>query len=116
MEPVQLSPQVETPLDVTSTAGIGEEYQDHKPLYEKFGAKSGSGSTDRQLAMIWEYAKEQSELKDKGSVLWEIRKLEMKLGDPPYGQKPWLNLATYISTHKQMLESEKKLRELELHH
>lgn len=103
------------PENVTPDAGIGELHKDFKPLYDRFGAKEGSERTDKALAMIWEYAKEHSELKDKDSVLWEVRKLEMRLGSPPYGQKPWLNILTYISTHNQMRQAEERLRQMEMH-
>lgn len=118
MEPVQLSPSsTESSVEnVQPGAGIGEQYKECKPLYERFGAKEGLERTDKAFAAIWEYAKEHAELKDKDSVLWEIRKLEMKLGSPSYGQKPWLNLISYVSTHNQMRSAEERLKAMEANH
>lgn len=118
MEPVNLSQSADTPLPENSTPGpgVGELHIDHKPLYERFGAKPGSESTDRQLAMIWEWAKESSPVKDdKDAILWEITKLSNRLGSSSFKDKPWVNLATYVSTWKHQRALEERLKQMEVH-
>ena len=115
MEPVNLSPTTAIPENTIPDPGIGDLHQDYKPLYEKFGAKPGRESTDRQLAMIWEWAKENAPLKDKDAILWEVTKLSNKLGSSSFNDKPWTKLATYVSTWKQQRDLEKRLKEMEVH-
>lgn len=118
MEPVNLSQSVDTPIpeNIVPEPGIGELYTDHKPLYDHFGAKPGFEGTDRQLAMIWEWGKENSPVKDdKSAILWEITKLSNRLGSSSFKDKPWVNLATYVSTWKQQRALESRLKEMEVH-
>lgn len=118
MEAINLNPTAESPSEnVTPGAGIGDLHIAHKSLYEMFGAKQGSGSTDRQLAMIWEWGKEHSPVKDDNdAIAWEIRKLSNRLGSASFNSKPWVNLATYVSTWKQQQGLEKRLKEMETNH
>lgn len=118
MEAINLSPP-STEINAENTspaAGIGELHVPYKPLYDRFGAKPGVEGTDRQLAMIWEWAKESSPVKDdRDAILWEITKLSNKLGSSSFNDKPWVKLATYVSTWKQQQEIEKRLKEMEKH-
>lgn len=114
MESVNLNPETPIPENVTPLPGIGSEHIDHSPLYERFGAKPGMESTDRQLAMIWEWANENSPVKgDKDAIMWEITKLSNKLGSSSFNDKPWVKLATYVSTWQQQRSLEKRLKEME---
>ena len=116
MEPVNLSPSPEIPKNVTPEPGIGTEHVDFKPLYERFGAKPGLESTDRQLSMIWDWASENSPIKgDKDAILWEITKLSNRLGTSSFNDKPWTKIATYVSTWKQQMNLENRLKEMENH-
>lgn len=115
MDPVSLVPSAPVPENVQPDAGIGDQYREHRPLYDRFGAREGSASTDRAFSQLWEYAKETAELKDKDSVMWEITKLMNRMGSASVGDKPWSKALVYVQTHRQMLQAEKRLKELEVH-
>jgi hypothetical protein len=116
MEEVNLSPSSgSTPESVTPDPGIGELHKDYRPLFERFGAKEGVPSTEKALKELWDYAKETAELKDRDSVMWEVTKLMNRMGSASIGDKPWSKALVYVQTHRQMMEAEKRLKELEVH-
>lgn len=117
MDSVALTAQdsAQVPENVRPDAGIGEQYKEYKPLYERFGAREGSPSTDKALAQIWEYAKENAGNKDRDSVMWEVTKLLNRFGSPSSGDKPWSKALVWVQTHRRMLEAEKMMREMEAH-
>lgn len=115
MEPVNLTQATQASAEsARPDQGIGDLHVPHKPLYEKFGAKPGSESTDRQLAMIWEWAEANSPVKgDRDAILWEVTKLSNRLGSASFNDKPWTKLSAYVSTWRQQRALEERLKGME---
>ncbi len=116
MEPVSLSPiqtaEASAPADVVST--VGGDYKAFTPLYDKFGIlNKESERVNRNLEVIWSWAKSKAETQDKESVLWQITKLNNRLGDSSNGSAPYTKVLAYISEYNRMVEAEKRLKELE---
>lgn len=114
MEPVNLSPVAQdTPTErADESAYIGSANFEFKPLYERYNAAENP-RTDRIFEQIWSWAKAQAPEKDKDSIMWEITKLSNRLGSAGVGEKPWTKVIAYVSTHNQMVESERRLRQME---
>lgn len=117
MEPIELNAPITSqgenqsaPADLLEDPGLALK----TPLHENFGAKWGNPGTDRQLNMIWDWAKETypEAATDKTQLLWEIRKLSNQIGSPIVGEKPWVNLAMYVSTARQLKQTENRLKEM----
>ena len=83
----------------------------HQPLYELFDVTK-SERIDQDLKLIWEYANDRAENKDKDSVLYEVIRLKNRLKSPDIGEKPYLRVLLYVKEYMKMRESEKRLEEL----
>jgi hypothetical protein len=117
METIATSLPSSTPeVQSEPTGAIGGEYKEYAPLYERFDVNNRNDERiNRNLEIIWKYAKERAETKDKDSILWEITKLRNKLGESPYGSASYSKILSYISTYNQMREAERMLKEMEVH-
>lgn len=116
METIALSAPEEqpTPPDPNPDAGVGSQYKEFRPLYDQFNVKVESDRHDKAFEAIWEWAKAHSPGKDKDSVLFEIIKLNNRLGSPNMGMKPYAKLENYVTVWKQHQMAEKRLRDLEI--
>jgi predicted AAA+ superfamily ATPase len=115
MEAINYSPVSDTPTEKADIASsIGENFKEHLPLAERFGldGKKLPPHVDRNLSMIWKWAKEHAETPDKDSILWQVTKLSNRLGDAHSGSAPYTKVLTYVSTYNTMKESENRLREM----
>ena len=83
----------------------------HQPLYELFDVTK-SERIDQDLSLIWDYAKDRAENKDKDSVLYEVIRLKNRLKSPDVGEKPYLRVLLYVREYMKMREAEKRLEEL----
>lgn len=115
MEAVALSPSTDVASEqVDIAASIGSEFKEYKPLYERFGlADKAAPHVERNLAVIWQWAKDHAETKDKDAILWQVTKLANRIGDAPYGSAPYTKVLNYISEYNRMKQAEDRLRELE---
>jgi len=85
--------------------------KNHKPLYQLFDVVK-SERVDQDLSLIWEYAKDRAENKDKDSVLYEIIRLKNRLKSPDIGEKPYLRILLYVREYLKMRDAEKRMEEL----
>jgi hypothetical protein len=117
MEPISLNAgSTESSEKAEITASVGSGYKEHSPLFERFGiGTSVDERVNRNLATIWQWAKSRAETQDKDSILWQVTKLNTKLGDAHGGSAPYTKVLNYISEYNRMVESEKRLREMEAH-
>jgi len=109
LTPVEI---IDTPQDFDKKpeASISKE-TNHQPLYELFDITK-SERIDSDLSLIWRYANEKAENKDKDSVLYEIIRLKNRLKSPDVGEKPYLRVLLYVREYMKMRDAEKKMGEL----
>lgn len=115
MEPVNLSgtTSVDSP-PAEDRISVGGEYKPYTPLYEKFGVlNKDSERVNRNLDAIWKWAEDHAETKDKDAILWQITKLNMRLGDAFQGSAPYTKVLNYVSEYNRMREAENRLKEME---
>lgn len=116
MDQIALSPptpDAEQPKAVEPGDGIGSSYKEYRPLYDHFNLRVEGARHDKALEAIWEYAKAQSPGKDKDSILFEVMKLNNKLGSPNIGMRPYAKLENYVSVWKRFRQAEDQLKQLE---
>lgn len=105
-----------TPTDDTSrdSAEISPEISDksYKALYDHFGLDE-SEHADKQLQAIWEYASKMSNSKDKDEVIWQVVKLNHKIGQGDGRTKDHVKLSQYITAWKRMEEAERVVKDME---
>lgn len=93
---------------------VGADYKDFTPLYDRFGIHNQKDDrVNRNLEVIWKYAKDRAETKDKENILWEVTKLNNKIGDAHGGSAPYTKMLAYISEFNRMREAESRLKEME---
>jgi len=83
------------------------------PLYKYFNLDE-SEKHDRTLAIIWEWAKKQAPNKDRDSILFEVIKLNNRLGSTGIGENPYAKIINYITVYNRYKESEEELKRIEL--
>lgn len=87
---------------------------EYRALYDLFNVDNDKDTrANTALAKIWEYAKAKAPNKDKESIKWEVIRMKHRMGSPTIGEKPWAKLEMYAEVHKQMVNAEKRLQELE---
>lgn len=92
---------------------VSSEYKEFTPLLDRFGLDKKDNSRDNMMRDIWEWAKSRAEAKDKDSILWELTKLENRIGSPSGTDAPWTKMSTYISTYNRMRDAEEQLKKNE---
>jgi hypothetical protein len=112
MEPVNLSstPEGKSP-EVTVEQPIS--IQERTPLHDRFNIVHSSPELDAQMKDIWAWAKAQSPVDDKDSILWEVTKLTQKLGMEGISDKPWAKILNYVRVWKQFRSAEDQLKQME---
>ncbi len=83
-----------------------------RPLYDFFKLEE-SNKHDKAFSKIWQWAVGQAPDQKTDSVLFEIRKLELRLGSSALGDSSFSKIENYITIQNRMRESEKLLREME---
>lgn len=117
MEQIALSapsstPAMGNPKDVGP--GIGENHVDYKPLFEHFGIKDVDNPRHNEaLGRIWEYAKNTSQGKDRDSIIFEVIRLNNRLGNTSVGQKPYAKMEMYAREWLKMRQADARIKELE---
>jgi hypothetical protein len=115
MYAIALSPTTTTPVEVAELRdSVGSEYKAFTPLYDRFGiTQTKDERVNRNLSVIWDWAAARSEVKDKDAILWEITKLENKIGSSTSGNAPYSKMLLYISEFNRMREAENRIKEME---
>lgn len=113
-----------TPQTVEDTPPVGDVSRDsaeisseisdksYKSLYGHFGLDE-SEHAEKQMKMIWDYASKLAGSKDKDEVIWQVVKLNHKIGQGDGRTKDHVKLAQYITAWKRMEEAEKVVRGME---
>jgi hypothetical protein len=115
MEAISLSSSTTTPVEAVELRdSVGQDYKAFTPLYDRFGIQQTKDErVNRNLSVIWNWAAERSEVKDKDAILWEITKLENKIGSATSGNAPYSKMLLYISEFNRMREAENRIKEME---
>ena len=87
--------------------------KDWIPLY-KYLNLDESIKNDKALSQIWEWAKSQSPDQHNDSILWQIIKLNNKLGSAGLGENSYSKLFNYVTIWNRQKESEELLKDIEL--
>ncbi len=118
MEAIDFSPPVSpdsSPVspDSKDIATEGQDPQGYKYLMKQFQVEEENERASKAYAKIWEWAKTKAESKDRDSVVFEVLRLNRKLGSGGPGTRPWTLLENYVTTYNTAREAEKRLQELE---
>lgn len=115
MDSIALAPPSNTPSVAPEKPGdgIGSASKEWKPLYQHFGIEQETQRHDDALSKIWNWAKNNAESKDKDSIIFEVIKLNHKLGSPSLSNKPYSKLENYIGVVQRYKQAEEQLKELE---
>lgn len=105
-----------TPTDDVSrdSAEMSPEASDksYKALYGHFGVEENE-SRDKQMQMIWDYASKMAKSTVKDDVIWQVVKLNHKLGQGDGRTHDYVKIASYITAWKRMEDAEKVVKEME---
>ena len=106
-------PAKEVSASQPSLGTIGEtKIKEWKPLYSYFKIEENKRN-DGALAKIWEWAKEQSPDQHIDSILFEVIKLNNKLGSAGLGDNIYAKIENYVTIWRRFKEAETILKELE---
>jgi hypothetical protein len=83
-----------------------------RPLYDYFKLDE-SDRNDQALSKIWQWAKEQAPEKGTDTILFEVIKLNNKLGSSGYGDNAYAKIENYITIWNRQRETEQELKEME---
>jgi len=102
------------PIRIENPDYLGKvKLKEWRPLYEHFKLEE-SINNDKALSKIWAWARSQAQDQKTNSILWEVIKLDHKLGSAGLGNNVYSKIENYITVWNQFHESEKLLKEMEM--
>lgn len=114
ISPQAITTDVETTDNSRDNAELSSEYTDssYKSLLKHFDLEE-SESTNKHMKTIWDYASKLAGSKDKDDVIWQVIKLNHRVGQGDGRTRDHVKLVSYITAWKRMEDAENMVKEME---